>query len=158
MRLMSHCKFFVIAVAVAVGAMASSPGHIMAGERPYRATIEAVAVGFPSGVYDASGKATHLGNITEFGTYQVVEPAGPGLFLLAGEGTQIASNGDTLSFTFVEIVDFNVAPFAAVGTFTITGGTGRFEDGTGGGSFETTGVFLDEGLGLSIRYDGNIDY
>jgi len=158
MRLKSLYHVFLIAVVVSVGAMALTPSQAMAEKRPYRAAIEALAVGFPSGVYDATGIATHLGKIIEFGTYEVVGPAGPGLFFLAGEGTQIAANGDALYFTFDEIVDFNVEPFTAEGTFTITGGTGRFEDATGGGTFNTVGQFLDEGLGLMIHYDGTIDY
>ena len=149
---------FVIATASSVSALGLTPNVALAKDRPYKATIEALAVGFPSGVYNSSGKASHLGRITESGTYSVVEFVGPGLAHLMGEGTQIAANGDTLSFTFDEIVDFNVSPFEAVGTFTITGGTGRFEDATGGGSFNTSGVFLDEGLGLSIEYKGSIDY
>lgn len=158
MRLKSVCNVVLISTALFVGAMALNPRHATAVERPYNATIEALAVGFPSGVYCATGTATHLGLITEFGTYEVVGPAGPGLFFLTGEGTQIAANGDTISFTFDEIVDFNTEPFTAVGTFTITGGTGRFDGATGGGSFNTIGLFLAEGLGLSIEYEGTINY
>ena len=46
---------------------------------------------------------------------------------------------------FVVDEDFNTVPFTAIGTFTITGGTGRFEGATGGGTFDTIGLFLDEG-------------
>ena len=90
----------------------------VAKELPYKAMIEAVAEGFPMGVYGASGNASHLGRITESGSY-TAEFVGPGLAHNVGEGTQIAANGDTL--TFVEIVDFTVEPFSANGTFSITG-------------------------------------
>ena len=112
--------------------------------------IEAVAEGFPTGVYGASGNALHLDRVIESGSYNpgfVV----PGLAHNVVEGTQIAANGDTLSFTFDEIVDVNVEPFTGNGTFSITGGTGRFKGATGGGTFATLGEFLADGrLGLSI--------
>ena len=158
MRLKSLDRVLVTAAALSVGTLAFSPSQAMAQQRPYRATIEALAVGFPSGVYFAPGNATHLGKITESGTYEVVGPAGPDQFFLTGEGTQVAANGDTFSFTFDEIVDFSVEPFTAQGSFTITGGTGRFEDAVGSGSFNTVGVFLDDvSLGLDIQYEGRID-
>jgi hypothetical protein len=159
MRLKSFGNIVVIAIALFVGAMALTPNVAMAKERPYKATMEYLAMGFPDGIYAGSGNATHLGRTTESGSYTVVEFVGPGLAHLTGEGTQVAANGDTLSYTFDEIVDFNVEPFTAVGSFTITGGTGRFEGATGGGSFDTIGVFLRSGaLGLSIEYEGKIDY
>lgn len=151
----------LIAAALSVGAMALSPNVAFAEKhpsRPYKATIEGLAVGFPCGVYAASGKAAHLGKITESGTYCAGEPVGPGLFPLSGEGTQVAANGDTLTYTFEEIVDFSTEPFTAFGIFTITGGTGRFAGATGGGTFTTVGMFLDEGLGLSIEFEGTIAY
>lgn len=159
MGLKSVCNVVRIGTALFVGAMTLGPNQAKAGERPFKATIEALAVGDDqSGVYDSSGKAAHLGRITEYGTYQFIGSAGPGLFYLEGEGTQVAANGDTLSFTFDEIVDFTTVPFTAAGCFTVTGGTGRFEGATGGGTFDTIGLPLDEGLGLSIEYKGTIDY
>jgi hypothetical protein len=44
-----------------------------------------------------------------------------------------------------------------VGTFTFTGGTGRFAGATGGGDLVAT-AFLSEGLPFIGSYDGRIDY
>ena len=152
----------LVAVTLSLAGMAPSPNVVITKKpRPYKAKAEYLAVGFPCGVFEGSGKATHLGKITESGSYcagEPVGPVGPGLFPLSGEATQVAANGDTLTYTFEEIVDFNTEPFTAIGIFNITGGTGRFAGATGGGTFFTEGVFLDEGLGLSIEYEGEITY
>lgn len=126
--------------------------------RPFTANITAVATGFPCGTYTATGTATHLGAITESGSYCVVEVLGPGLVHLAGEGTQTAANGSTFSFTLDEVVNLNVNPLASAGTFTITGGTGQFAGATGGGTFAATGTAEGQTFNLSIEYTGTITY
>jgi len=126
--------------------------------RPFTANIAVVGTGFPCGTYTATGTATHLGAITESGTYCVVEILGPGLVHLAGEGTQTGSNGDSLSFTFDEVANFNVNPLTAAGTFAVTGGTGRFTNATGGGTFATTGTASGDTFTLNITYTGAITY
>jgi hypothetical protein len=125
---------------------------------PFKATISAVAVGTPCGTYTADGNAAHLGAITEFGTYCIVGVLGPGVFQLAGEGTQVAANGDSVTFTFEEVVDLNANPLVGTATFTITGGTGRFANATGGGTFASTGTAVDQTFNLSIEYTGTIAY
>jgi hypothetical protein len=159
MRLNAICNIPVLASALFFGAAALAPSVAAAGEHVYKATIEAQAVGFPAGAYNSTGIASGLGTITESGTYQFVQYVRPGVAYLEGAGTQVASNGDTISFTFSEIVNFNVQPFKAAGLFTITGGTGRFATATGGGTFATSGVFRSAiELGLSIEYSGTIRY
>lgn len=156
-NLVAHLR--VIAYAIFLGAMTLASNALIAGERPYKATIEALAYGFPAGTYQSSGIASGLGKITESGSYYFVQYVQPGIAYLEGNGTQVAANGDLLSFTFKEIVNFNVQPFVAAGLFTITGGTGRFANATGGGTFSTSGVFRSAvELGLSIEYNGTINY
>lgn len=158
----SAWKVLLVTATIFIGATAATHDASAAKElysRPYKATIEGVADGFPCGIYSASGKATHLGKVVEFGSYCAGTPTELGLTPLVGEGTQVAENGDTLTYTFQELVDFSTDPFTAAGTFTITGGTGRFSGATGGGTFATTGTFLEGGrLGLSIEFDGTITY
>lgn len=130
-----------------------------AEERPFKAEIEGLGVGVPCGVVsEAPGTASHFGNIVQSGIYCGLEFVGPGLLHLAGEGTQTAANGDGITFTFDEIVDFNTVPFTAEGTFIITGGTGRFAGATGGGTFHTIGTLLGETFTLNIKYEGTISY
>ncbi len=154
----SFGNVLLIAAVLSLGAVTSTPRMATAEERPYMAGVDLLAVGFPCGVYAGSGTATHLGAITESGSYCVLEFVGPGLARLAGEGTQTAANGDKLMFEFNEIANFNTVPFTAVGTFTITGGTGRFAGATGGGTFNTTGTVLEVGFALHINYTGTITY
>jgi hypothetical protein len=159
MRLNSICNLPAIAGAICLGAATVASNPAMAGEQPFKAAIEAQAIGFPAGVYEASGIASGLGKIVESGNYHFVQYVQPGVAYLEGAGTQTASNGDTISFTFSEIVNFNVLPFKAAGIYTITGGTGRFATATGGGTFATSGVFRSAvELALSIEYSGMINY
>ena len=125
---------------------------------PFKANITAVAVGSPCGTYTATGTAAHMGAITEFGSYCIVGVLGPGVFQLAGEGTQVAANGDTLTFTFEEVVDLSGSPLTGSATFNITGGTGRFAGATGGGTFASTGTVAGDTFDLGIEYTGTISY
>lgn len=125
---------------------------------PFSARISAVANGVPCGTYTATGTAAHLGAITETGTYCVVGEVSPGVLQLAGEGTQVAANGDTISFTFEEVVDLTTNPLTGAATFTITGGTGRFAGATGGGTFASTGTAEGTTFDLEIEYTGTIAY
>lgn len=125
---------------------------------PFKARIEAVAVGSPCGTYTGTGTAAHMGAIEEFGTYCIVGVLGPGLFQLAGEGTQVAANGDTVTFTFEEVVDLSGSPLTGTATFHITGGTGRFAGATGGGTFASTGTAAGDTFDLGIDYTGTISY
>ena len=125
---------------------------------PFKARVTAVAVGSPCGTYTAEGTAAHMGAITEFGSYCIVGVLGPGLFQLAGEGTQVAANGDTITFTFSEVVDLSADPLTGSATFNVTGGTGRFADATGGGTFASTGTAEGDTFNLSIEYTGTIAY
>lgn len=135
------------------------PARSQAGTSvPFKARVTGLAVGNPCGTYTAEGNAAHLGAITESGSYCVVEVLGPGLLRLTGEGTQVAANGDTLSFTFDEVVNLTTEPFTGEATFVITGGTGRFEGATGGGTFSTTGTVAGDTFSLDIEYEGTISY
>jgi hypothetical protein len=157
MRLHSIYKMPIIAIALFFGALTLAPTLAVAGERPFKATIEALAVGFPEGVYEAAGIGSGLGKITEAGTYRSVQYVRPGVSYLEGTGTQTATNGDTISFTFHEIVDFNVEPFTAASLFTITGGTEKFAKASGGGTFAASGTSVSEAeLALSIEFTGTI--
>jgi hypothetical protein len=71
--------------------------------------------------------------------------------------TMTAANGDQLSF------DYEGTLFAAtgesIGTYTFTGGTGRFADATGGGAFYALiDLTAPQNQTMSVILDGEIDY
>lgn len=78
------------------------------------------------------GHATHLGHFTQVGDATVDLLTGAA----RGTWTLIAANGDML---FLTMEAYGVDPLNGVGSFTITGGTGRFAGATG--SYEQIIVF-----------------
>jgi hypothetical protein len=119
-------------------------------DRPFKGFAEGVVTGvLPSGaiVVESEGIATHLGDFTRtelvfFG------PDGA----IAGSVIFTAANGDQLWADFEG--DF-ISPTTAEGTYTFTGGTGRFSDATGTASFEAT---TTDGLHLDVAFAGSISY
>jgi hypothetical protein len=100
-----------------------------------------------------SGQATHLGRYTVTYEVQVDLPTGTGTGLSAH---YVAANGDSL---FAEgsgqaTPTDNPSVFVVVETYTITGGTGRF-DGATGSFTETRRVNIETGV-TSGTISGNI--
>lgn len=135
----------------AINAMANQPGNESAiaensnvnmvkenHPRPFKCTIvynnEIPGIGI--------GKATHLGLITTNSVFD----------FSTGIGTEKihASNGDELDMTWTWNMSDNT------GTYTITGGTGRFADATGIGDW--FGVFSPDFLFFTINITGDIIY
>src|SRR5439155_26000507 len=111
---------------------------------------EGMITGFtPSGaaVIESTGKASHLGKFTR--TESVVFGAGGAI---SGTLVFTAANGDQLS------ADFSggfVSPTTAEGTYTFTGGTGRFSDATGTARFTAT---TPDGVHVAVSFEGSISY
>ena len=107
---------------------------------------------------DGQGEATHLGHFTvtnEVSIY-VFTPTGVAI----GNWTYVTANGDKL---FVHMVGSGGPdPLQGVGTFTITGGTGRFTGASG--SYQQIITFASNPaetpvVGYSdVLYNGNISY
>ena len=98
---------------------------------------------------DGAGTGTHLGNWTNTGVF-VLEPKN-------GQGTGVvdlvAANGDHLFFTSVGSAD----PYGQItAIYTITGGTGRFEDASGSGDF--LGQLAPDISSITYTVNGTIDY
>jgi hypothetical protein len=95
------------------------------------------------------GHATHLGQFTRLGV-GVVHADG------SAEVTVVftAANGDQL-FIEAEGVPTN-SPTTIGGTYTITGGTGRFSDASGGANF--VGVIAPDGIHITVAFEGTIQY
>ena len=101
------------------------------------------------------GKATHLGRSTEVTTDQVANLC---TGALTATSVYTAANGDTVASQITGRLTSmigNTVTFA--GTYTITGGTGRFEGATGAGTFSGSAVFTGPSSGIgSFALTGTI--
>jgi hypothetical protein len=96
----------------------------------------------------ATGKATHLGRFTRTETITL------DLNTFAFTGTLVftAANGDQLS---ADVSGQFTSPTTAVGTYSFTGGNGRFHNASGQAAFEVTAI----GMGLfDATFKGTIQY
>jgi hypothetical protein len=130
------------------------PGQLRAAEggsnRPFKGHAEGMITGMtPSGavVIETTGRAAHLGKFTR--TENVVFGAGGAI---SGSLVFTAANGDQLSADFTGGF---ISPTTAEGTYTFTGGTGRFSDATGTASFTAT---TPDGVNVAVSFEGSISY
>lgn len=94
---------------------------------------------------DGSGQSTHLGHFTRHEVIQINATGG-----ISGTIDFTAANGDVVS---VSVAGQFISATEAVGTYTVTGGTGRFDGATGSANF--TAVSLD-GIHVTFEFDGDI--
>jgi hypothetical protein len=167
MRMRRLLLLALAAVVVAVAVTAVSAGA-NAASRPFKGSMSGtvtlvVDTGCPLGLRSelaATGTASHLGGFA----YEASHCSG---FTFAGEQTMVAANGDEL-FADYESVGPPVIPPSEVGAvydvpaaFTITGGTGRFADATGGGYMIAHITFMGFGapvLPVTFDWQGTIGY
>jgi hypothetical protein len=129
------------------------PGVSLAGhDRPFKGALVTTATNFTlldDGVLQIdgviSGQATIAGKLTGSFTYYVNPD-----FTFSGTLTKVAANGDEIHETFVGYFD---SPTTSVGEFTIVGGTGRFANASGGGTF--SGLVASE-VEIDIVFSGTI--
>ena len=125
-----------------------------AQERPFKGHADVVTIGVeevPGGLLltgSATGKATHLGRFTRTETLLLNPITGT----FAGTIEFTAANGDQL---YADVAGGFISPTTAVGTYTFTGGTGRFEDASGGAAF--TAVTAD-GTNFDVTFKGTIQF
>jgi hypothetical protein len=116
-----------------------------------------------------SGLSSHMGKIASAGTFFNVgnspipptlpPPTCPNGFNGRIEGTATAANGDVLNYVLV--AEFCPNPdasgvFNGLGTYTITGGTGRFAEAKGEGDFIGLADFV--ALTYNCLLSGTISY
>jgi ELWxxDGT repeat protein len=117
---------------------------------PFKGVATGTVTGIaPSGaiIIESTGNATHLGDFTRT-EYVFFGPGGT----ISGTEVFTAANGDQLS------VDFSGAftsPTTAEGTYTFTGGTGRFSDATGTATFAATTL---DAIHVTVSFEGSISY
>jgi hypothetical protein len=99
-------------------------------------------------IIDYVGHATHFGNFTR---REDITFTGPGTF----EGTIVfvaVTDGDTLEASFT---GHFISEHDAVGTYTFTGGSGRFSGATGAAEFT---AYTPDFVHVSVTFEGTIEY
>jgi hypothetical protein len=104
-----------------------------------------------------SGVATHMGLVTVYQHHLVVPTKDQTVFdFYDGTFDWTAANGDELMGTYSGSLKLNPAGYFEIhGLFVIHGGTGRFQDATGGGP--ASGAQFPDGT-FELRLDGTISY
>jgi len=145
--------FRKIAVGVALCALISQ-GLVptAAAGVPFRGRAQGAATSVvpgPAGIalaVTAQGTATHLGLFSRE-EHVVLNPAAGSL---SGDFAFTAANGDQLVGT---LAGQFVSPSTATGTYTFSGGTGRFASATGTADFVLS---TPDGLNFSVIFEGNL--
>jgi hypothetical protein len=130
----------VLLLAVVLGAV-SVRGVDAAEQVPFSGTFTTTSVGAPCApltvcvTATGSGQATHLGRtaITKRVVLHITSEPCPGgtLASYTVEQTLTAANGDTLTMSGSGTSCAGPGGIVATGTFTVTGGTGRFSGASG---------------------------
>jgi hypothetical protein len=94
-----------------------------------------------------TGHATHLGEFTRQAT-AVLQSNGA----VTGTVVWTAANGDQL---LANLAAGFVSPTTAVGTYSFTGGTGRFDNASGEANFKST---TSDGVHFALTFEGTIDF
>jgi hypothetical protein len=145
--------FLTMAAVLALLAFGLAP-QVGADEGGSNLPFRGVAAGSITGVtpdgavvVESTGQATYLGEYTRT-EYLFFGPGGA----ISGTVVFTAANGDQLT------ADFSggfTSPTTLVGSYSFTGGTGRFSDATGTASFEAT---TPDGIQVAISFEGEISY
>ena len=107
------------------------------------------------------GNYEHLGMTAFAAAATITGPAGCGGFTTTEKDTYKAANGDEVSSSATLTICPTSTPgvFQSSGTFTITGGTGRFADASGSGALNAMVTFTSPSSGtFSGTTTGTISY
>jgi len=142
---------------------AGSPPAVADEPVPFRGRVSATwdnifdGLLAPPATFTGGGPVTHMGNTTQSGTLVLEAPIAPGIFPGYGSVTITAANGDQLTFDYMGFL--NAETGEGTGSFTFTGGTGRFAGATGGGTFDALiDLSLPVDQPMTVILDGTIKY
>ena len=111
----------------------------------------------PPANFAGGGPVTHMGDTTQFGILTLGAPDQN--FIAPGYGsvTIVAANGDEVRFDYQGFL--NALTGEGIGSFTFTGGTGRFAGVTGQGTFDALiDLSLPTAQPMTVTLDGEISY
>jgi hypothetical protein len=116
--------------------------------RPFKGVAKGTITTFAPPLLEVeyTGKATHLGRFTRSETATLNSDGS-----VSGSIDYVAANGDELYTTFIGTF---VSENTATGTYSINGGTGRFEGATGTATFKAVTDFQH----VDVTFDGTISY
>ncbi len=155
------CLILAVVLSVVVSPVAAQ------NSRPFKgrvvATWDNVLAALPPtslARFNGTSQMTHMGNAAQSGTLTLTPNGSPVLFPGQGSVTITAANGDTVTFDYSGILKIlNPATGEGAGTFNITGGTGRFANASGGGTFYAV-IDLSQSPNqpMTVVLDGQISY
>jgi hypothetical protein len=155
-------RLSLVTFALLVWSVAAPAPSMAGGSRPFKGRVTAQwdnifnALSAPPAHFEGGGPVTHMGNTTQAGTLMLV-PKDARFFYGQGSVTITAANGDTVSFDYFGLLDSMTGE--GPGTFTFTGGTGRFAGATGGGTFSALiDLSLPADQPMTVTLDGQISY
>lgn len=148
-------RAMMAAATLAVGALlmvAAAPASASGADVPFTVTLSGVATpDLQNGTVEwvGGGMAILMGSVTTVGHVQITGPDGscPNGLSNVNTETLTAPNGDSLTLTSVDVAcPLSATKFHGVGSWTITGGTGRFAEVSGSGTSDgeadfATGAF-----------------
>ena len=151
----------ILIAALAALLLAAPPVATAATTTPFSSDFTAQASfaetpvpGVLSVTTSGAGHASHLGRITLSTTETLDFVTTPGTLVIRdGRLVMVAANGDELYWSYegTGSLPDEDGDSSLTGTFVITGGTGRFSDATGGGTFEGSGNAVTGVASLSYR-------
>jgi len=152
---MWKCTSLVMAVFSLALLASGLPSHLVAdqngSDRPFLGIAAGAITGFaPDGaiVAEATGHATYLGEFTR------TEYVYVGLDGVSISGTVIFTSAN-LDELWVDFEGGFTSKTTAEGTYTFTGGTGRFTDATGTAHFKAS---LPDGIHIAVSFKGSISF
>jgi hypothetical protein len=156
--------FVIVALAVSGRAIWADG----ADDRPFRlagtATWDDIFAALPpafgglgTASFEGVAQVTHLGRVEQSGVLALGAPIAPGIFPGAGSVVLVAANGDELRFDYSGLLDASTG--IGAGSLTFTGGTGRFADASGSGTFVAhIDLSAPAEQHMDVVIDGEIDY
>ena len=148
-----HARHLAFTLLLAALTVASAPQWASAGgEVPFKGSAEGAVVDTVPGPLGveltvlAEGRATHLGRFTREESLLLDVSNGA----IAGTVVFTAANGDQL--TGVVAGQFT-SPTTVAGTYTFTGGTGRFANASGEADFS---LITPDGMNFTVEFDGKL--
>ena len=112
----------------------SAPAQTSGQMRPFKGIVTFFTPG--DGTLTGTGNITHLGKMSVVAYEAYPGFTDEGLAIGELQGTYTAANGDTLTWVGGSLIDVSNAPYYTYeGAVEFTGGTGRFENVSGGAEF-----------------------